>query len=47
MENVMLDIREEIRHILSRIQDPKFFCAMEPTHDWLVLAETLEEEISG
>ncbi len=40
LENLMLDIREEFRHILYRIQDPKFFRAMEPSHDWPALART-------
>jgi len=38
LEDLMLEIREEFRHILYHIHDPEFFRAMEPTHDWLTLA---------
>jgi hypothetical protein len=40
LENLLLEIREEFRHIVYRIEDPKFFRAMEPSHDWLALAGT-------
>jgi hypothetical protein len=39
LEDLLLDIREEFRHVLYHLHDPEFFRAMEPTHDWLVLAE--------
>jgi hypothetical protein len=44
LEDLLLDIREEFRHILYHIHDPEFFRAMEPTHEWLVLAETLRKD---
>lgn len=39
LEDLLLDIREEFRHVLYHLHDPVFFRAMEPTHDWLTLAE--------
>lgn len=38
-----MDIREEFRHILHHLHDPEFFRVVEPTHDWLTLAETLKK----
>ncbi|HUZ96504.1 MAG TPA: hypothetical protein VMU57_16500 [Edaphobacter sp.] len=43
LENLLLDIREEFRHVLYHLHDPVFFRAVEPTHDWLVLAETVKK----
>lgn len=40
LEDLLLDIREEFRHILYHIHDPEFFRVVEPTHEWLTLAET-------
>jgi hypothetical protein len=40
LEDLLLDIREEFRHVLYHIHDPVFFRAMEPTHDWLTLAQS-------
>jgi hypothetical protein len=43
LEDVLMDIREEFRHILYHLHDPEFFRVVEPTHDWLTLAETLKK----
>jgi hypothetical protein len=40
LEDLILDVREEFRHILYHLHDPEFFRVVEPTHDWLTLAET-------
>jgi hypothetical protein len=32
-----MDVREEFRHILYHLHDPKFFRVVEPTHDSLQL----------
>jgi|SRR3954462_7236548 hypothetical protein len=37
--DALLDIREEFRHILYHLHDPKSFRYLEPTHDWLTLNE--------
>jgi hypothetical protein len=39
LEDVLGDIMEEFRHILYHIHDPKFFRLVEPTHEWLTVAE--------
>ena len=39
LEDLLIDIREEFRHILYHLHDPEFFRVVEPTHDWLTLAE--------
>jgi hypothetical protein len=39
LEDLLLDIREEFRHILYHMHDPEFFRVVEPTHDWLMLAK--------
>ena len=38
LENLLMDIREEFRHILYHMHDPEFFRLVEPTHDWLQLS---------
>jgi hypothetical protein len=38
LEDVLLDIREEFRHILYHLHDPEFFRVLEPTHEWLTLS---------
>jgi hypothetical protein len=43
LEDLILDVREEFRHILYHLHDPEFFRVVEPTHDWLVLAETAKK----
>lgn len=43
LENLLMDIREEFRHILYHLHDPKFFRIVEPTHEWLTLADTPSE----
>ena len=43
LEDLMLDVREEFRHILYHLHDPEFFRVVEPTHDWLALAETAKK----
>ena len=40
LEDVLVEIQEEFRHILYHIHDPEFFRVVEPTHDWLALAES-------
>lgn len=40
LEDLLMDIREEFRHVLYHLHDPQFFRVVEPTHDWLTLAET-------
>ena len=39
LEDVLMDIQQEFRHILYHIHDPQFFRLVEPTHEWLTLAE--------
>jgi hypothetical protein len=43
LEDLLLDVREEFRHILYHLHDPEFFRVVEPTHDWLALAETAKK----
>ena len=40
LEDVLMDVREEARHILYHLHDPKFFRVVEPTHDWLAVMES-------
>ena len=42
LEDLLMDIQGEFQHILYHIHDAKFFRVVEPTHDWLALAETVE-----
>lgn len=42
LEDLILDVREEFRHILYHLHTPAFFRVLEPTHDWLVLAEPVK-----
>lgn len=37
LEDLLLDIREEFRHILYHVHDPQFFRVLEPTHEWLMV----------
>jgi hypothetical protein len=39
LEDLLNDIREEFRHILYHIHDPKFLRLVEPTHEWLTVCE--------
>lgn len=39
LEDLILDVREEFRHILYHLHDPEYFRVMEPTHDWLTVQE--------
>jgi hypothetical protein len=39
LEDLLLDVREEFRHILYHLHDPEFFRVVEPTHDWLQLSQ--------
>jgi hypothetical protein len=32
LDDLLLDIREEVRHILYHLQDPQFFRILEPSH---------------
>jgi hypothetical protein len=43
LEDLLLDIREDFRHILYHIHDPKFFRLVEPTHEWLAVVETAKK----
>ena len=38
LEDLLLDIREEFRHVLYHLHDPEFFRVLEPTHEWLTLS---------
>jgi hypothetical protein len=38
LEDLLLDISEESRHILYHLHDPEFFRSLEPTHEWLALS---------
>ena len=37
LEDVLLDVQEEFRHILYHLHDPQFFRLLEPTHEWLAV----------
>jgi hypothetical protein len=37
LEDLLLDITEEFRHVLYHLHDPEFFRVLEPTHEWLIL----------
>ncbi len=39
LEDLILEVREEFRHILYHLHDPEFIRVVEPTHDWLALAK--------
>ena len=39
LEKLLVDIREEFRHILCLIEEQRFFRAMEPSHDWQALVK--------
>lgn len=43
LEELLMEIQGELRHILYHIHDPKFFRVVEPTHEWLVLAEAVRK----
>lgn len=32
LEDLLLDVREEVRHVLYHLQDPEFFRTLEPSH---------------
>jgi len=32
LEDLLLEVREEVRHILYHLQDPEFFRILEPSH---------------
>jgi hypothetical protein len=38
LEDLLPDIREEFRHVLYHLHDPKFFRVLEPTHEWLTVS---------
>ncbi|MBH5401882.1 hypothetical protein HZZ13_29435 [Bradyrhizobium sp. CNPSo 4010] len=40
--DLLLDIREEFRHILYHLHDPQFFRVLEPTHEWLMVRSEQE-----
>jgi hypothetical protein len=35
--DLLLDVREEFRHILYHLHDPEFLRVLEPTHEWLTV----------
>jgi hypothetical protein len=37
LEDLLLEIREEFRHVLYHLHDPQFFRVLEPTHEWLMV----------
>lgn len=37
LEDLLLEVREEFRHILYHLHDPRFFRVLEPTHEWLAV----------
>jgi hypothetical protein len=39
LQDLLLDIEQEFRHILYHLHDPQNFRYLEPTHEWLTLAE--------
>lgn len=43
LAELLVDISGEFQHILYHLHDPKLFRVNEPTHDWLVLAETAKK----
>lgn len=38
LEDLLLDVQQEFRHILYHLHDPQLFRVLEPTHEWLTLA---------
>lgn len=40
LEDLLLDVQQEFRHILYHLHDPQLFRVLEPTHEWLTLAQT-------
>jgi hypothetical protein len=43
LEDLILDVREEFRHILYHLHDPEYFRVIESTHDWLTVQEPVKE----
>lgn len=39
LEDLLMDIQQEFQHILYHPHDPQLFRVLEPTHEWLTLAE--------
>lgn len=39
LEDLLLDVQQEFRHILYHLHDPQFFRLLEPTHGWLTVPE--------
>lgn len=39
LEDLLLDVQQEFRHILYHLHDPQLFRLLEPTHEWLTVAE--------
>lgn len=37
LEDLLLEVREEFRHILYHLHDPEFLRVLEPTHEWLTV----------
>ena len=37
LEDLLMDIQQEFRHVLYHLHDPQFFRVLEPTHEWLTL----------
>lgn len=40
LEELLMDVQQEFRHILYHLHDPQLFHVLEPTHEWLTVAET-------
>ena len=40
LEDLLLDMQQEFRHILYHLHDPQFFRVLEPTHEWLTVTRT-------
>jgi hypothetical protein len=40
LEELLMDVQQEFRHILYHLHDPQLFHVLEPTHEWLTLADT-------
>ncbi len=47
LEDLLIEVREEFRHILYHIHDPEFFRVVEPTHDWLAMSEGTKNHGEG
>lgn len=37
LDDLLLEVREEFRHMLYHLHDPEFLRVLEPTHEWLTV----------